>query len=50
MMIVVICFLLFISLVILAIFSEIERMRRALETFCSFVYRHGWDDDGNKED
>jgi len=52
MMLVIIAFLLFISMVILAIFSEIEKMRRALDRFCSFVYRHGWDDedDSDKED
>lgn len=49
-MIVVICFLLFISLVVLAIFSEIERMRRAIETFCSFIYRQEWENDSDKKD
>lgn len=38
-MIIEICFLLFISMVVLAIFGEIEKMRRAFDRLCSFTYR-----------
>ena len=38
-MLIEIGFLLFISMVVLAIFGEIEKMRRAFDRLCSFTYR-----------
>lgn len=49
MLLVVICFLLFISLVVLAIYGEIEKMRRSFDRLVSFTYRWYMNQDEENE-